>query len=478
MTEQNSPGAVGQELASAIAISIETNPNTWTRPWSVTGEATPHNPITHEIYRGVNRLLLSNAAYAEAHKVGAWATKRDWRRAGIDVEPDRPGIAIVVPSETTCWDDPACDDGCGKATIRGFRTSTVFHYTATGSDQPPATHPRFQTAPPAFTADQISEMFAGLGAAIETGAQPYYSLTTDRITIPTSDMTAGLDHWVSTLAREHIHWTGHPSRLNRQVRKATSRQQALQQLVGEFGGLLLTNSLGLHYHPGQENQSTRHAWVSQLQGSTGGRVISETVASACAAAQMIRNGLNPIPQTSRHQPTATEPTSDHEPSNPPAPKAGRPKTKRPRRRRRRVRVFTRKTHSSPPLTTPTEPKPEPVTEMASAATAPDEESNDHDRRTVAWWIMERVAADNGDDETASQTIADLLDLPAEHCQRPPSAVPGHASREERLRVAKWMLEQVIADNDDPTEGAHHIGRLLGIAPREIQPPQNDQAMHL
>ena len=78
------------------------------------------------------------------------------------------------------------------------------------------------------------------------GSEAYYEPSIDRITMPPDGLFDCYDHYYATLAHELSHWTGHGSRLARDLKnRFGSEAYAAEELVAELSAAILGAERGL-----------------------------------------------------------------------------------------------------------------------------------------------------------------------------------------------------------------------------------------
>jgi antirestriction protein ArdC len=89
----------------------------------------------------------------------------------------------------------------------------------------------------------IDKFLAATGAVIQESDvedQAYYSHALDRIVVPSFKFFRGRTYYAATLFHELIHWTGHSSRLDRQLGARFGQQsKAAEELIAELGAAFL-----------------------------------------------------------------------------------------------------------------------------------------------------------------------------------------------------------------------------------------------
>ena len=68
---------------------------------------------------------------------------------------------------------------------------------------------------------------------------------------------------ISTLSHEMIHWTRHPSRLNR-VGVLDDAAYAVEELVSEIGAMLLCSDLGIAQHLLHDHFAYINSWAPEI----------------------------------------------------------------------------------------------------------------------------------------------------------------------------------------------------------------------
>ena len=78
------------------------------------------------------------------------------------------------------------------------------------------------------------------------GTEAYYRRRADYVQVPHPEHFKSMEHYYATLLHELVHWTGHPTRLDREFGKKFGDQAyAFEELVAELGSAFLSGDLGL-----------------------------------------------------------------------------------------------------------------------------------------------------------------------------------------------------------------------------------------
>jgi antirestriction protein ArdC len=97
------------------------------------------------------------------------------------------------------------------------------------------------------TRDALADEFLrSTGADIREGhGEAYYVPSRDYVSMPAFVAFKGADHFYSVVFHELAHWTGHKSRLDRDLKKRFgSRDCAAEELVAELGAAFLCAEFG------------------------------------------------------------------------------------------------------------------------------------------------------------------------------------------------------------------------------------------
>ena len=112
-----------------------------------------------------------------------------------------------------------------------------------------------------------SDWLTAIGADVHYGGdRAYYAPNTDRIYCPALDQFDDPEAFWSTVLHEHIHWTGHHSRLDRLNISAPfgSPDYAAEELVAELGAAIAAASLDLSPQPRADHAAYLAHWLDIL----------------------------------------------------------------------------------------------------------------------------------------------------------------------------------------------------------------------
>nr|WP_240633777.1 ArdC-like ssDNA-binding domain-containing protein [Caulobacter flavus] len=252
-------GGARQDLYSTITNQILADlakgVTPWTKPWAAGHCAGPvSRPLRYsfEPYSGVNTLVLWATAAERGYGAPIWMTFRQALELGGAVRKGEKGTMVVYANRITRQEaDDAGQDV--ERSIPFLKAYTVFNI-----EQIDGLPERFTAKAPILTeSERIARAEAFLEATgavvIHGGDEASYNVALDRIRLPAFAAFASAHDYYATRGHETVHWTRHPSRLDRDLgRKAWGDAgYAREELVAELGAAFLCAQLGVTLRQGQ-----------------------------------------------------------------------------------------------------------------------------------------------------------------------------------------------------------------------------------
>ncbi|EPG9766572.1 zincin-like metallopeptidase domain-containing protein [Escherichia coli] len=265
-----------EALAEKLIEQLRQGSAPWQRPWSPgpAGTGMPMNPTTGKRYKGINALQLMMQGrsdprwmtYNQAAAEGAQVRKGEkstpiqyWKFRDERVKKDEGGKPVV--------------DAKGEVVKESFELERprVFYasvFNAEQIDGLPTLQRQAQTPEQAWEAlARAEQMIVATGANIQhvPGDRAFYRPSTDSITMPERGQFASADRYYATGLHELGHWTGHPSRLNRDLAHPFgSEGYAKEELRAEIASMILGDELGIGHDPDQ-HVAYVGSWIKALQ---------------------------------------------------------------------------------------------------------------------------------------------------------------------------------------------------------------------
>lgn len=274
----------GKKSAKDIVLDrlLETMEKENLLPWKMSWfcRTIPYNAATKRRYRGTNVIVLW--ALGMRFKDKGFMTYRQAESLGAKVRAGEHGFPVLYasPFTVTMTDEngrPILDKDGGVQTrdVWMNRYFTVFSVEQidglnleTGDDIE-ASH------------ELANSIIKASGARIEFGGDPAYHYTFDYISVPEPrDFNTEADYYAAVF-HELIHWTGHPTRLNRGLgSEFGSERYSKEELIAEIGAAFLMAECGL-VGTEESNAAYIKGWLEKIRGD---KSIIVTAASAAQAA--------------------------------------------------------------------------------------------------------------------------------------------------------------------------------------------------
>lgn len=292
------------EVTARIVVELEAGRVPWVQPWDAAAfvPGLPRNADSCRSYSGINILIL----WAEAARRGfpgqGWLTYRQALAAGGAVRKGEKGTTIFYAARFTphggegsegCASPPAnggSNDGDGASAEAGERSVpflkrfTVFNVAqceglparCTASALPPS---------PRETMPVAEALIAASGADFRVGGnEAYYSPAGDYVAVPPQQAFGQQIDYYRTALHELGHWTGHPSRLDRdQTGSFAGQAYGREELCAELASAFLCASLGIV--PSVRHADYIGAWLSIMRADT--RAIFKAASLASKAADYL-----------------------------------------------------------------------------------------------------------------------------------------------------------------------------------------------
>lgn len=274
-----------QDITNRIIAELEAGRVPWVQPWASAKAPLqmPHNAASSRCYSGINILILWDAVVSRGFSSNAFLTFRQALDLGGNVRKGETGTTIVYAQRFTPGDErrQAAEEGRAPGTIPFLKRFTVFNI-----DQCEGL-PDVYTAPvPQGGSDQIrpeaEALIAATGADFRIGGDvAFYDLTEDYIRVPRPVRFFDPVNWPRTAFHELGHWTGHPSRLGRDMSGAFgSAQSAREELVAEMTSAFVCAALGIV--PTVRHADYIGAWLEVIRDDDRAIVRAASAASKAA----------------------------------------------------------------------------------------------------------------------------------------------------------------------------------------------------
>lgn len=269
-----------QSIVDALISRMESGDLPWHKPWANMGGVLPVNANTGREYTGVFNpliLMMASSAYAGDNR---WSGFGQWAKSGNSVRKGEQGTSIYFPNficnacgcEAPPW-FKSCKNKhdltvAGARGVRGFQSCVVFNNQQTVKPLPSVEVPEVD---PSAGYAQAAAVVKGCGSKVTHGGnRAFYSPSEDAITLPPAGSFKDVSLYWATSLHEHMHWTGHSSRLNREGVTMGgffgSDKYAFEELVAEMGAAFLCMRLGVKHDSLIDNHAAYlQSWVKGLR---------------------------------------------------------------------------------------------------------------------------------------------------------------------------------------------------------------------
>lgn len=264
-----SPGGLSPatRITQEIIARLEAGTKPWVQPWRGVPVSRPLRACGIP-YRGMNVFWLWMVADMCGYTSPYWMTYNQAKTLGAQVRKgEKSTIAIFYKSYTKEVEAPDTGEKSDEAR-RVLKAYPVFN-----ADQVDCLPERFHPAvsldlvEPEGREAELDAYFAAIPVNLRhLGCEAYYEPTTDRVTMPPASLFSGFDHYYATLAHELSHWTGHSSRLARDLKnRFGTAAYAAEELVAELSSAMLGAELGLPVTHLDSHASYIEHWLKLLR---------------------------------------------------------------------------------------------------------------------------------------------------------------------------------------------------------------------
>lgn len=254
-------------FAKRVTELVLNNSAPWVRPWGANqARGLPVNALTGKAYRGCNVMLLLSTPFASR----GWLTFKQVSSIGGKVLKGSKASDIFF---FTTVEVEKTDKATGEKVLVDvpcLRNYKVFNLEQIElpEDAPLKYRPENSTENPTVDDSGIfdeCEQLLNLAVWFENDTKAYYIPSRDEIHLPNRRTFSSLSGFWGTAMHELAHWTGHESRLNRDMRHSFGSQKyAREELIAEVSSWLLAVTLGTPHAP-QNSASYLASWISDFK---------------------------------------------------------------------------------------------------------------------------------------------------------------------------------------------------------------------
>ena len=273
-----------EQIAKLFIDGLSEETPTYRNPWVEGKGPTPfgqYNPLSGKQYRGSNQMLLTMIAIDKDYDDDRWLTFKQGAALGARVRKGERGVLVRYYKEET---KEVENDQGEKETLTRGRMYFANVFNACQFDGLPLRPERDFSRTADMMHAEAQAVVDRLGVPVfhDTRRRAYYDLTKDEIHLPPMDQFRSKGDAWATLLHECAHATGHPSRLNRDMRSSKDDMSiyAREELRAEVASLMIGQRCGVHAEIGQHKAYVKH-WVQILTEKP------TEILKACADAEKI-----------------------------------------------------------------------------------------------------------------------------------------------------------------------------------------------
>lgn len=264
-----------EQVATRIIRQLEEGTAPFQKPWEPGSQAfeLPYNPTTGNRYRGINSIQL----LSEGRNDPRWMTYKQAQAVDAQVSRGEKGTTIQY------WkfnEEKAVRGADGKpvksASGKTLKDQTkldrprVFFASVFNAEQITGLPDLQKRERPAHEWDRIERaehILKASGAIIhhKDQSQAFYSPGIDAITLPLRSQFKSQEGYYATAIHELGHWTGHDTRLNRDLSARFGTEgYAREELRAEIGSMMVNSELALGHDP-SNHVAYVASWIKALK---------------------------------------------------------------------------------------------------------------------------------------------------------------------------------------------------------------------
>ena len=285
-----------QKITDQIVSELENGVRPWLKPWNAehaTGRITRPLRCGGIPYQGINVLMLWSAAMDKGYAAPVWMTFKQALELKAHVRKGEQG-SLVVYADKIIRAEP--DSATGEA--NEYAIPFMKGYSVFNVEQIDGLPERFYAKPEHRTESvqriaRAESFFAATGANVRHGGNmAYYNVASDHVQMPPIEAFRDAESYYATRAHETIHYTRHPSRLERDFgrKRFGDEGYAMEELVAELGSAFLSADLELTPEVRDDHAAYIGSWIKVLKNDK--RAIFSAASYAQRAADFLHGLQN------------------------------------------------------------------------------------------------------------------------------------------------------------------------------------------
>lgn len=291
-----------RDVANRLITQLKAGTAPWQKPWGDALTGIPINAATDKPYRGMNGINLMSFGFSDPR----WMTYK--QAEGMDAQVRKGEKSQMIAYWKFSHEVPVKDaqgkvvrDEAGevKKTNIPLSQPSVFFARVFHASQIDGLE-AYQAPPLTWDpVEKAENLLKHSGASISHHQidSAYYSPSNDKICLPDKSAFSDSKQYYATALHELSHWTGHESRLGRDMdHPFGTAGYAKEELRAEIASFMLTESLGVGHDPGQ-HAAYVGSWVKLLEDEP------LEIFRACSDAQKIQDFVMELELTQQQEVT-------------------------------------------------------------------------------------------------------------------------------------------------------------------------------
>jgi antirestriction protein ArdC len=131
----------------------------------------------------------------------------------------------------------------------------------------------------------------GAVSSVHGGDRAYYKPSEDRIQLPSPEQFRSSEGYYATALHELTHWSGHKSRLERDLKgRFGTAAYAAEELVAKIGAAFLCVKAGVSAEPREDHAHYLKSWIAVLKADNRAMLRASTTAAAARTGSISESG--------------------------------------------------------------------------------------------------------------------------------------------------------------------------------------------
>jgi antirestriction protein ArdC len=279
-----------EDITDKIIAELEAGRLPWVQPWGSSGVsaplAMPKNAATGRSYSGINVLFLWGAVVQHGFPTQSWLTFRQALGLGGNVRKGERGTTVVyadrfVPDDERRRSYETREEAVGILCLKRFTVFNAAQCDGLPDDLVAVPPP----VPEELIIPEVEALIRASGADLRLGGdKAFYAPALDYIQVPRPESYFEPINWHRTVLHELGHWTGHATRLARDLSGGFgSKLYSREELVAEMTSAFCCATLGAV--PTVRHADYIGAWLEVLREDN--RAVIRAASAASKAASLL-----------------------------------------------------------------------------------------------------------------------------------------------------------------------------------------------